>query len=55
MELAQALRGAQVVRGVVQKKVFGLMFEVVEAGLRGETANGHRELPFVCPGPHAKG
>jgi hypothetical protein len=55
MEFAEALRGAQVVRGMIAEKIFGLVFEVVEAGLRRETANGHRELPFVCPGPHVKG
>jgi hypothetical protein len=55
MEFAEALCGAEVVCGMRAEKVFGLVFEVVEAGLRRETANGHRELPFVCPGPHVKG
>ena len=55
MEFADLLGHSHLAGSMLLQKVFGLMFEVVETRMVGEPANGHDELPFVCPGPHLEG
>jgi hypothetical protein len=52
MEFPDALSCFETVGGVGFAQVFGLIFQVVEIGIRREVSDWHDELPFECPGPH---
>jgi len=49
LKFAKPLRGAGLSLGVFPKKIFRLVFEMVETRIFREKLRWHGELPFVCP------